>query len=84
MTGPTAPPPNRELLTAAAMVRENACTAGCLIASGSEAVKCGCPCKGTFHGVLSDVRVPGSQRPPRPPDPDGDPSLLDLLESPCP
>lgn len=69
-----------EPATALDMIRDGQCTAMCLVAFDSEAKTCGCPCGGTWHGVLNDAKVPGATRRPRPQDmaPDhGPPTILD-------
>lgn len=66
-------------LTAAAMIREQACSAACLVALPGEAPTCSCPCRGAFHGALGHTVVPGSagRRPPPVPIPD-EPALFDV------
>lgn len=73
VTMPAAP------MTAAAMIREQACSAPCLVAAAGETAACNCPCRGAFHGSLGNTLVPGSagRKPPPAPTPD-EPALFDV------
>ena len=68
-------------MTAAEMLRQKACCAVCLLAVVATD-DCMCPCRGRWHGVLAETRVPDSADarqalPPPQPEPE---FLFDLEE----
>jgi hypothetical protein len=68
-------------MTAAAMVREQVCSAVCLVANPvrpGEKPLCDCPCRGAFHGALGAVVVPESAAVRPDPPPAGHPTLFDI------
>lgn len=80
MTGLTAVVAAAEM-TAAAMVREQVCSAVCLVAHPvrpGERPPCDCVCKGAFHGALGAAVVAGSAAVRPAPPPSRDPTLFDI------